>query len=857
MATNIAVTLEIDGRKYVAELNRAQTATKQFAAAAQTDVAAAGASFDRLGASTGVLAQRLGKLRSVLAGAAFIGLARSSVQLADQLQDLSEITGLSTQKLIDFRAALLSSGGSADDAGKAITAFFRNVDAAAQGSGELQQAFARVGITLQDLATLDEQQLLTRTLEALSQMPAGAERTALAAQLMGKAFREINLNPAFIETLKNGSAESQALALQIQRAAELNDQWSKTWDDLRLAFIEAFGPILKGIADLIKEMPSLITLMKALGVVIVGVFAATGLRTFISLLGMAARGVGAIVDGFSKIRAAGGIFKSLAGPSRAGGISQARDVASAVGMGAGVAGGAALLFGSEDQTKAAAAATASADTQKRATREVIDALAQQRKAILDIVDAYGRSQEASIRKIQQDAALVSMSDDLAEAYRAVWRIQEEADQAIARLDEKRSEKNKELNAEIDQQIAKIRERTAADQEAAYAAIRSAQEQKRAIENITRSLQDRFDIEQKTKDVQDRYLLEGLVGIERQLKEIELAERKVAEAAMLRAQIQAMKMPEPDALRYLDEERKRIQENFEQSMRQQQRAAREGYQASRSFSAGWNRAFREYVDNATNAAKRAEALFRKFTQGIEDLLVNFAKTGKFEWRQFVADMAEELLRSQIRELMAQIFTLPGFGGLGDIFGGLFGGGQGSSRGQTPTTPLYVMDVSGGGGGGIFGGGTGIFGGNNNGVLTPGGGIGGGSNIITDVIGGIKNIGTGIYEGVKNIGGSIFDGISNIFGGGGGGFGTGDLFDNMDFGGFFANGGTLGAGRWGIAGERGPEMISGPATVTPIMPTQVTYNINAVDAASFKALVAADPGFIYAVTQVGAKSIPGAR
>jgi len=36
----------------------------------------------------------------------------------------------------------------------------------------------------------------------------------------------------------------------------------------------------------------------------------------------------------------------------------------------------------------------------------------------------------------------------------------------------------------------------------------------------------------------------------------------------------------------------------------------------------------------------------------------------------------------------------------------------------------------------------------------------------------------------------------------------------FGGLFADGGHLGAGEWGIAGERGPEIIRGPAEVVPI-------------------------------------------
>lgn len=36
----------------------------------------------------------------------------------------------------------------------------------------------------------------------------------------------------------------------------------------------------------------------------------------------------------------------------------------------------------------------------------------------------------------------------------------------------------------------------------------------------------------------------------------------------------------------------------------------------------------------------------------------------------------------------------------------------------------------------------------------------------------------------------------------------------FGGLYANGGTLGAGKWGIAGEAGPEIVHGPATITPM-------------------------------------------
>ena len=93
-------------------------------------------------------------------------------------------------------------------------------------------------------------------------------------------------------------------------------------------------------------------------------------------------------------------------------------------------------------------------------------------------------------------------------------------------------------------------------------------------------------------------------------------------------------------------------------------------------------------------------------------------------------------------------------------------------------------------------------------------------------------------------------------------TGGLLTNL-FAGFFAQGGSIPAGKFGIAGEAGPEIIRGPASVVSTddtaemmgRGTNITYNIQAVDAPSFQALVARDPEFIYNVSRAGARRIPG--
>lgn len=84
---------------------------------------------------------------------------------------------------------------------------------------------------------------------------------------------------------------------------------------------------------------------------------------------------------------------------------------------------------------------------------------------------------------------------------------------------------------------------------------------------------------------------------------------------------------------------------------------------------------------------------------------------------------------------------------------------------------------------------------------------------------------------------------------------------------AIGGPVQANEPYVVGERGPELFV-PASAGSIMPnnkmssgtsgsTIVQYNISAVDAMSFKQMIARDPTFLYAVAEQGRKSLPLTR
>ena len=370
----------------------------------------------------------------------------------------------------------------------------------------------------------------------------------------------------------------------------------------------------------------------------------------------------------------------------------------------------------------------------------------------------------------------------------------------------------------------IRERDKAEREAESERKKAARElqklqeefQKRRLDAEKQISSFQFDAGERLRDQYADLELEGLFGVQKTLKEIELQERRTADAARQRLKEQfGEKDPEGLAAAIAQ-----IDSAAEESLRKRQEAARAIAQEQRSFESGWRRAWGSYADDANNASKQAERLFTKSTQGMEDAIVGFAKTGKFEWKDFVNVILEELLRSNLRKLIADVFA-PANGS---------GGTAGAQR--------------------LIGSAPGVA--NTNSAAGSLSGLGGGPQ-------------------AQNSGGGLLGSLGSLFGGGGSTRSSAESFpvsapaattslsDFVDFGGFFANGGTIPAGKFGVVGERGPEFISGPANITPMggMGTTVNYTVNAVDARSFQDLLATDPRTLFAITEQGRKSLPGYR
>lgn len=75
-----------------------------------------------------------------------------------------------------------------------------------------------------------------------------------------------------------------------------------------------------------------------------------------------------------------------------------------------------------------------------------------------------------------------------------------------------------------------------------------------------------------------------------------------------------------------------------------------YETERTFQYGAKQAFKTYIEDASNMARQSQELFTKAFKGMEDALVNFAMTGKLNFKDLANSIIADLIRIQIRQAM---------------------------------------------------------------------------------------------------------------------------------------------------------------------------------------------------------------
>ena len=130
---------------------------------------------------------------AVAAAGAIASGVSSLAEYGDNIDKASQKMGLSAEAYQEWDAILQHSGTSIDAMSRGMTTLSK----AAESNSD---AFAQLGITQEELASMNQEELFARTIEGLQGMEAGSERTVLAQKLLGGSAKELG-------ALLNTSAE--------------------------------------------------------------------------------------------------------------------------------------------------------------------------------------------------------------------------------------------------------------------------------------------------------------------------------------------------------------------------------------------------------------------------------------------------------------------------------------------------------------------------------------------------------------------------------------------------------------------------------------------------------------------------
>jgi lambda family phage tail tape measure protein len=707
------------------------------------DVAAFAQQGGPLGNTLNGIVTKLGPvgLAAGVAASAFAALGGSALRLAGDLEDIAGATGIATGNVNSFAGSLIAAGGKMEDAGQILGKLNQSINEAAGGNENLQKAFQNLGVYVTDAAGK-----VRPTTDILKDITAKFQSGELSAAQFNAAIDIMGKGVNRLELQKLSAADNPAITEATKNLDKFNDEIDKVYKNIKDNLILSFGALAKavneggisaGLAKITEELGYL-----SAEILNLPTDAIAGFMNFFGADIKNPVGLGTPIKALTD-KAKEDRLKFQAEQVK---LKEARAAADkALNKGpasttpSGPAGGG---YGATPEADLKAAA----EYEKRIAGTRADIKRQEQlksnSERLSTVLLFADKQSSIELKADADIAAVKINTE-AEVAKAKETIFAQERLSRAKKEEEFTLKQKELNLKAEADIAAIKERTT------EATIR----ERERIEDIIRTSKARVQEEEAVNEVLSRrnqFTNENLAATdkeqERAQKLFDIEEERLKVLRQIR---QVKDLPENERLQREQE----VNAIYDQRLEQTKAQNEQDVKNSRDFSKGWEKAYNTYVESAKQNFETAGRIFGKITQGMEDAVVEFSRTGKFEFNDFLNTILEELLRSQVRQLIAQ-------------------------------------------------------------VLGGGGGTGGGFKSLTNLLG-------------------------------------------------FANGGIVPTNGPVIVGERGPELLVG-ASGNRVIPNNalsgggsVTYNISAVDARSFKELVASDPSFIYAVTEQGRKTVPFSR
>jgi lambda family phage tail tape measure protein len=194
-------------------------------------------------------AEKAGKIGAT----ALVAATAAALQYADELADVAKANEVAIGTVLKLSNALANAGGKANDSGKLLASFTKFIDDAAGGSLQAQKTATMLGVSLQDLGKMSEEQLLNKVVKNLGSMEDSVTRNAKAFEVFGRAAKGVDF-VALAEDMDKANTVTKEQEEAVQKAADVYDLLQQRTRTYMLLLATEAGPKLVTTIDYFKEL---------------------------------------------------------------------------------------------------------------------------------------------------------------------------------------------------------------------------------------------------------------------------------------------------------------------------------------------------------------------------------------------------------------------------------------------------------------------------------------------------------------------------------------------------------------------------------------------------------------------------
>jgi hypothetical protein len=598
-------------------------------------------------------------------------LIKSTLEYSNQIKDLASGFGISIAKTLQFRDAIETSGGNADKAQQMLGKLYTNIQNARSGNETAIAQFEQMGISLKELSGMSTEQAITRIFKGLADGSENSfEKVKLLRAQLGKGGLGLDVQ-AVSEKLTESLAKYKQYEESIKKAAEVNETLKTTLDNLKIAFADLISPFASGGLVTIEQFKAILVAIGSYVVVGNIMKMVEVLKTLSAVMKDIALGEAAITSlqggkGLAQLAAAVAAYEI----AKAAFENQSAN--------APAVGDAGLTQEEQANQEAAAEANRHEIIAAQAKIELAKTLMQiERERVANKIvdlerDKYsGQLEELKLTRatefanIQEQTAAALNKADLSEAQRA--NINGEAAQKMAAAQQKYKDNVILINAERDKEVRLIQTKQAFE-----------------AKSFQLTADELFLAERKNK----------MSTFDYAMAQEEMSSKKTILG--LEQQIVDAKNNMGEGLGY-EAEKTRIQEliSNEKALSQVRKDSiilTENQR--RSFTEGWNDAFRKFAEDAQNYGKLGGDMFGSVVSNMNSAIDQFTQTGKWSFHDFATSVIRDIA-AMILKMQAMQLVMMAIGWVNKTFGVNIGGLGGSTGGGNVSPGIKLPGLATGG------------------------------------------------------------------------------------------------------------------------------------------------------------------